>query len=81
MPANILSKEGRCNFLRTITVDYTFQTMLDLRFIIVLLLVIAWLALFVFRRKFIRKDSARIIATLERIEGKLDAIVENQRRS
>ncbi|MFZ0793222.1 MAG: hypothetical protein WAM65_05595 [Candidatus Korobacteraceae bacterium] len=54
--------------------------MLDLRYIIVLLLVIAWVALFVLRRKFVGKDTARIIAALERIEGKLDAVLGNQRR-
>jgi hypothetical protein len=54
--------------------------MFDLRFILVLLLAIAWVALFVLRRKFVGKDTTRIIAALERIEGKLDAILENQRR-
>jgi hypothetical protein len=48
--------------------------------ILLLLLAIAWVALFVLRRKFIRKDTVRIIAALERIEGKLDAILENQHR-
>ncbi len=54
--------------------------MFDLRFMLVLVLDIAWVALFVLRRNFVRKDTTRIIASLERIEGKLDAILENQHR-